>query len=235
MAHLRQRATERHETEDPFKEDVEVLVINEGTSTSILNSVSFPAPSPLVEVSNIPEYTEGSPDFNFPIFSYSPTRSAEGYTSTRTATSVTGPRITIPLFGWVMLMLSATLALISVVLLISILISDCRHQIWDGRTEKNDRFDDKRKNAIPRMIVVSYRAPPEGYGRLETEEPYLKGRSITDNVPKATQFRTQKLQRSFERHAESGYRLQTHLTTIPEDRSLGDLCTLCDEDCIFED
>ena len=129
----------------------------------------------------------------------------------------------------------ATLASIAVILFISILFSDRRHHKWDGRREKVDRFDDKRMNEIPRMIVVSYRAPPEGYGRLETEQEYSEGISVTDNVPKATQFRTQKLQRGLERHEESDYHLHTHLTTIPEDRSLGDLSTLCDEGYIFED
>lgn len=130
---------------------------------------------------------------------------------------------------------SATLASIAVILFLSILFSDRRHHKWDGRREKVDRFGDNRMNEIPRMIVVSYRAPPEDYGRLENEQEYSDGIKVTDSVPKGAQFRTRQLYRGPERHEESFYHLHTHLTTIPEDRSLGDLSTLCDEGYIFED
>ncbi len=223
MNQVRHRPTRRRDpAEDPFEQKIVQGLVNcERSSTSILDS----APSPAKVNVKV------SPEFKFPTFSPTGSFESGALTSTRgTTTSVPSPHITIPLFGWVMFISCATLACIAVLLFLSILISDHRHQKWVGRTEKANRV-----NPIPRMIVVSYRAPPEGYGRFTMEKECSEGISVTGNVPRATQFRERQLQRSLERYDESDYTLHSHLTTIPEDRSLGDLSTLCDEGYIFED
>lgn len=211
MGRLRQRPRyiRREPPEDQFGKYVNDLIGHKVTS---------PAPSPLAEIvfeTDISPYVDPSPGFSFP------TSSPSGYVRNTSRLSIQQ----IPTFGWIMIISSAVLGSIAVLLGLNIIFTSQSHKRhYVGADE-----------AVPGMIVVSRRAPPEAYGRLEDEEDPSKSVGLTDDVPKAILFRTRKQQRGFERLESERWRAHSHLMTIPEDRSLGDLGTLCDEDYIFED
>lgn len=232
MKHLKQRPTVRREpVEDKFNKYVADLIgDNDMKGDSVLDSRPSPAPSPLAEVvgvSIIPTFVESAPGFNFPTSSQSGS-GVRGTSSTRISSQH------IPTFGWIMIISSATLAIIAVLMGMNILFTSYSHKRHYVDADEIERLDEKELSAeIPGMIVISHRAPSKAYGRLEDEEDPSNNSRLTDNVP-IVHFRARQQQRGFER-LESERLQPSHLTTIPEERSLGDLGTLCDEEYIFED
>jgi hypothetical protein len=126
----------------------------------------------------------------------------------------------------------------TVVTVMNVLYSYYGHDRRYVKTRKAERLDNDDENCeIPGMIVISHCSPPERYSRLDDEidpsDNVTTQTSLTGNVPPAIHFRAPP-RRGFERLESE--RVSGHcLSPIPEERSLGDLSTVYNEDYIFED
>lgn len=217
------------------------LIGPQGTVSVIAGSESdlesSPPPSPLFDTmvtstSRVPTVIDPAPQFNLPS---APPSVAGRVKNTR----ATGPSQRVPTFGWILILSCATM--VSIAAIMMVMTGLCSYYGHDRRyveADEVERLDKGEENCgIPGTIVISHCSPPERYSRLDDEidpsDNTSTKTSLASNVPPAIHFRAPP-RRGFER-LESERVSGRCLSPIPEDRSLGDLSTVCNEDYIFED
>lgn len=241
MEHLRQRPLERRErAQDQFDEYVSDLLGNEiGATVESLSSdsnpvsESSPPPSPIPDTSyasRIPTVTDPAPELPncFP-------SAPSSVGSVRNARTTVGTIEHISTPGWIMILSGTTLvSIVIIVAVMSLMISYHRtrkrtHYVDADEAELLESInDEEKKYEIPTTILISHRVAPECYDKLDDDDEYNHDAS-SNNAPTVIHFRTPNQLRGF-------VKLESErMAPIPEERSLGDLSTLCNEDYIFED